>query len=278
MDTLLAVFGEPYVVLVARTNVASDPNLRVSLKQNVDYLLSQPLLKTFSFETPAEAMQRLTPDSNFCGLRTPKKVTNATENEIVSLLRRLVLAHIANNQQTNLKIREQQQQINSLLALGAERQSGLDSLTTELADQHEKVLVLVEQVTERQDAVDSLGRQLAEEHEKAMWLLDNIAERQGAVESLATQLAERHERVLELVEHVGERQRAVDSIAAELDTNHKKVVTLTDRVAEREAELEKMRSTLGWRLLRQYGKVKYRYLLPIYRLLNLNRRAKDESP
>ena len=78
MDTLLAVFGEPYVVLVARTNVASDPNLRVSLKQNVDYLLSQPLLKTFSFETPAEAMQRLTPDSNFCGLRTPKKVTNAT--------------------------------------------------------------------------------------------------------------------------------------------------------------------------------------------------------
>ena len=103
-----------------------------------------------------------------------------------------------------------------------------------------------------------------------------LRERQDAVESLASQLAERHERVLELVEHVGERQRAVDAMIAGLGESHKLVATLTAQVAEREAEREKMRSTLGWRLLRQYGKVKYRYLLPISRLLNPSRRAKDE--
>ena len=165
------------------------------------------------------------------------------------------------------KVREQQQKIESLLALGAERQREIDSLTPELADQRAKNLALVEEVAQRQSAVDSLTIQLTEQREKVLALVENVAERQGAVESLAIRLAERHARVLELVEHVGERQRAVDSLAAELDTSHKKVITLTAQIAERENELNEIRSTLGWRLLREYGKIKYRYILPIYRLL-----------
>jgi hypothetical protein len=31
-----------------------------------------------------------------------------------------------------------------------------------------------------------------------------------------------------------------------------------------QAELERMRSTLGWRLLRRYGPLKYRVVLPAY--------------
>jgi len=113
-----------------------------------------------------------------------------------------------------------------------------------------------------------------QEHVKS--LVEWAVERQGAVESLATELAEKHERSIELVEHVGERQRAVDSLAAELNASHEKLITLTAKIAERETELEKIRSTLGWRLLREYGKIKYRYLLPIYRFLNLNRKSEDE--
>jgi len=111
-----------------------------------------------------------------------------------------------------------------------------------------------------------------QEHVKS--LVAWAVERQGAVESLATELAEKHERVLALVDRVAERQRAVDSLAAELNASHEKVITLTAKIAERETELEKIRSTLGWRLLREYGKIKYRYLLPICRLLNLNRKSR----
>ncbi len=113
-----------------------------------------------------------------------------------------------------------------------------------------------------------------QEHVKS--LVEWAVERQGAVESLATELAEKHERVLALVDRVAERQRAVDSTATELEESQNRVVSLTARVTAQDAELRKIRSTLGWRLLSGYGKIKYRYLLPIYRLLNLNRRSKDE--
>jgi len=241
MDTLLGVFGEPYIALVARTDVASDPNLRVSLGQNVDYLLSQPLLKTFSFETPAEAMQRLSRDSNFCGLRTPKKRTDATENEIVPLLRRLVLAHIANNRRTNLKIREQKQQIESLLV----------------------------RVAERQGKVESLASQLVEKDKESRELAEHVAEGQRTVELLGTQLPKNHKKVRVLVVHVAESERALDSVITQLSENQNKVTALTAQLAEKEAELDKIKGTMGWRLLRQYGKIKYPYLMPIYRLLNL---------
>jgi len=58
------------------------------------------------------------------------------------------------------RVTEQQQQIESLLALVAERQRELDSLTTDLADQRAKVLALAERVAERQRAVDSLEIQI----------------------------------------------------------------------------------------------------------------------
>ena|SRR2546425_557859 len=128
---------------------------------------------------------------------------------------------------------------------------------------------LVAWAVERQREVDSLTIELTEQREKVLALIDHVGERQGAVESLAIELTERHDRVLELVEHVGERQSAVDSLAAELEASHKKVITLTAQVAERDAELHEIRSTLGWRLLREYGKIKYR-------LLNLNRKSEDE--
>ena len=174
------------------------------------------------------------------------------------------------------KVREQQQKIESLLALGAERQREIDSLKLELSDRRAKVLKLAEQVAEWQKVVDSLTTQLAEQREKVLALVEQIAERQGAVESLAIQLAERHERVLELVEHIGERQRAVDSLVNELAENNEKVATLTTQVAERKAELEKMRSTLGWRLLKP-GKVTYKSIGQVFRSGSLDKNNQSSA-
>src|SRR6266568_2347803 len=68
-------------------------------------------------------------------------------------------------------------------------------------------------------------------------------------------------------EIVAERQSAVNSLANELDESRNKVMALTTQVAA--LELGNIRNTVGWRLLRLYGKLKYPYLLPLYRLLRL---------
>ena len=114
-----------------------------------------------------------------------------------------------------------------------------------------------------------LAPTLKDQREHIQSLVTWAVERHSAVESLATQLAERHEKVLALVEHVGERQRAVDSLANELDESRDKIMALTAQVTARDAELGDIGNTLGWCLLKLYGKLKYPYLLPLYRLLRL---------
>lgn len=59
-------------------------------------------------------------------------------------------------------------------------------------------------------------------------------------------------------------------------TQEHTLATVTVRVtselahlAEKEAQLERITSSFGWRLLNFYGRIKYRYLLPVYRLLRL---------
>ena len=112
-----------------------------------------------------------------------------------------------------------------------------------------------------------LAPKLKDHREQLQSVVSWAVERHSAVESLATQLVERHEKVLALVEHVAERQSAVNSLANELDESRNKVMALTTQVAA--LELGNIRNTVGWRLLRLYGKLKYPYLLPLYRLLRL---------
>ena len=60
------------------------------------------------------------------------------------------------------------------------------------------------------------------------------------------------------------RESDLVSLKARLETE---VVKSEERLREKQAELDKITNTLGWRLLRHYGRLKYRFLLPAYRLL-----------
>ena len=64
INRLLSILSNPYLVLVARTDVGVNPGYRFNLEQNLEYLLSHPLIKEFVFETPAEAIKRLRLSSN----------------------------------------------------------------------------------------------------------------------------------------------------------------------------------------------------------------------
>ena len=45
-----------------------------------------------------------------------------------------------------------------------------------------------------------------------------------------------------------------------------RVRMLSTQLLDTETQLQRIRDTLGWRLLSRYGRIKYRHLLPIYRL------------
>jgi len=68
---------------------------------------------------------------------------------------------------------------------------------------------------------------------------------------------------------VAEKAQSIKAFAAQVADHQQALRTLSAQVAARDAELKRITGTLGWRLLGLYGKIKYRYLLPFYRLLHL---------
>ena len=118
---------------------------------------------------------------------------------------------------------------------------------------------LAEQLTEKEQVVQSLSARLTEHHEKLTALT-------AQVESLTDQSAEKEQAIQLLLARVAERESETKALLAKLTT--------------REAELKRITGSLGWRLLSLYGRIKYPYLLPIYRLLHIMPRepkTKDQS-
>jgi hypothetical protein len=69
---------------------------------------------------------------------------------------------------------------------------------------------------------------------------------------------------------LGTRESELASLKSRLETevveSQEIILALQLRLTEKQAELDKITNTLGWRLLRHYGRFKYRFLLPAYRL------------
>jgi hypothetical protein len=60
MNSLLDREGEPYLAPVVRTDVGAKPVPMARLEQNMEFILSHPLVKRFQFVRPAEAIELLT--------------------------------------------------------------------------------------------------------------------------------------------------------------------------------------------------------------------------
>ncbi|MEK6288846.1 MAG: glycosyltransferase [Acidobacteriota bacterium] len=100
------------------------------------------------------------------------------------------------------------------------------------------------------------------------------------VESLRAKLAESKKALNALSAQAAEGEQAKAELIAQLTEKERKISSLSAQLAQSELELERITGTLGWRLLRSYGQIKYRYLLPVYRLLGsatLRRRARTKT-
>lgn len=62
---------------------------------------------------------------------------------------------------------------------------------------------------------------------------------------------------------------ALTHLGAQGTEKEQAVQALQAQVADRDAQIARITSSLGWRLLSRWGRIKYRYLLPVYRLSGL---------
>ena len=94
-------------------------------------------------------------------------------------------------------------------------------------------------------------------------------ERQRLMAEANVREAERYRHITELEAGEAERQRLLSLIgndSEERQLTADELHNLTTRLAQQDEQLKKIKSSMGWRVLSSYGRVKYRYLLPIYRL------------
>jgi glycosyltransferase involved in cell wall biosynthesis len=62
-------------------------------------------------------------------------------------------------------------------------------------------------------------------------------------------------------------EHTIEASHAQIATLSNQLATLSTQLSERDAELASIRGSRGWKLLERYRRIKYRYLLPFYRLL-----------
>ena len=126
-----------------------------------------------------------------------------------------------------------------------------DMLVSQLAEQ-------TDQQNRLMDARDMLVSQLAEQTDQQNHLKDER-------DMLVSQLAEQTDQQNRLKDERGMLVSQLEVSKTQLVLQEQKLQTLSAQLADREARIERITSSMGWRLLSHYGRIKYRYLLPLYR-------------
>jgi GT2 family glycosyltransferase/glycosyltransferase involved in cell wall biosynthesis len=171
----------------------------------------------------------------------------------------------------------------SLTARSKQLESAINKLSAELVDHQERIAALSAELNNRQQLADALSAELNNRQELATALDARLTATEEALQLHAEEinrqeeiLRERNEGIAwlkgELEESTRKSQRLIGSnnfLKMQLAKNEAAINGLEQQLATTQLELEKITRSLGWRLLSRYGRIKYRYLLPLYRQLNL---------
>jgi hypothetical protein len=145
-----------------------------------------------------------------------------------------------------------------LLAVGKSPPRALRKLLTASEPERQRIREFFHLLGSAVESQESLSKEKAEEIQSLTSRLEeNLRISTGA-------LATKQEEIESLARRFAEKEETERSLLAQL--------------SDREQQLSKITSSLGWRLLSRYGRIKYKYLLPLYRMLGLARKEKaDES-
>jgi len=119
------------------------------------------------------------------------------------------------------------------------------------------------------EVLEDFCRRIRSKHPDFYWnvAVGGIEALKAELKSISLALTEKDNQVRQLESELKTRNSEIVRKDSELQALLEKVQAISALLAEREAELSRIRRSLGWRLLGRYGQIKYRYLLPIYRLL-----------
>lgn len=108
-------------------------------------------------------------------------------------------------------------------------------------------------------------------------LSERVVEREDRIQVLVAEVAAKEQAVQELSGQVADNQQSLQALTAQLSDDQQSLQTLSEILNAKETELNRITNTLGWRILKLYGRIKYPYLLPLYRLLHLAPREPKPS-
>jgi len=118
--------------------------------------------------------------------------------------------------------------------------------------------------------VQTLTERVLEKEARICLLLAEFAEKEQAVQELSGRLADHRQSLQELSGQLADHRQSLQALSARSADDQHSIETLSRMSAAKETELKRITSTLGWRILSLYGRIKYPYLLPLYRLLRLD--------
>ncbi|PYS36373.1 MAG: hypothetical protein DMF75_01075, partial [Acidobacteria bacterium] len=86
---------------------------------------------------------------------------------------------------------------------------------------------------------------------------------------LASDFQRQREQIAERDEIIIDRGETIESFQQRLSNSERKNLLLSAELSAKTHELDGIKSSLGWRMLSRYGRIKYQRLLPVYRALKL---------
>lgn len=167
----------------------------------------------------------------------------------------------------------------------------LEAVSARLAETEEALKLNSIALQERDGIVETLSTQLADKDATVQTLSTQLIEKDGIVQTLSAQLAERDRKVQSLTTDVADKEHALQMLSFEIAEQNRALQSQTQHAEERigrlatqlrdsETQLKRITNTLGWRLLSRFGPIKYRFLLPVYRMFSQlsNKRTATKPP
>jgi len=149
--------------------------------------------------------------------------------------------------------------------------------SAQLASQSEELTTLSEQLAAQSIELEDQAAQLAHARERLIESTDRQAELiakaiedDETIETLRAQLVNREQFAQEITTKMREKQQSIEILLAQVSEKQEFIERISSQVSLLDAQLKRMTKTFGWRLLSLYGKLKYRYLLPVRRRLRRN--------
>jgi glycosyltransferase involved in cell wall biosynthesis len=179
------------------------------------------------------------------------------------------------NKELSKQLGKRDKKINQLSVDLADKYRELQDLTTRQMAMAGESLATAARLRAKEKEQDRLNTQRGEQQRLNAELAEQLAEQQRLNAELAEQLTEQQRRLAELAQAREMLQSEFNNLSSELqnlsaDAGSKEQLlqSVSLDLAERNSQFNRINSSFGGRLLNSFGKVKYRYLLPVYKLIN----------